>query len=710
MATMNVLDSVGSTVAIEKPLAPGQATMANSRPVVLSSNHTPVPGGAQTVIFTPSSGNNTSANLASAASFVGAVETCYSAPAISILAVADQPISIKVDQYIDAGGTQLAQSNTFTAAANAGFSRVVAANGNYCKVTLTNTGGSTTTVLQLDTQFGPLSTQDNVGNLIVSPAGVANRMLPDGASLPVICAAPSILSYPSSQSFTATGTSQYSVESGGTYVLSLTNAPGATTGYVGTTAFQWSANGTTWNSASVTPISSLPGAGKVNVGSSTAPGLWVWNAPTDAAFFRFNVTAYTSGTIWSYLEPYAIGMSIAMPWTPTVTSGQTIMPFVDASMFAEIGVQVSAVTTTVAIPQGTNDPTGTTVNSIGFKDATSPTSAGSTTISAATPNAVFQPAGHKWIRLQCITTGTVFTIQGITGVIGTQTNVTAGYTTTVFSSTSNAGVNISQVGGTATVNGGLAGTLAVGGSAAHSAATTTNPVTTGGRVVPTTVATVDATLVAGDSSFVPISTGYQKIIKPFGTAELDWASIANFTPTVWASSATLTNIRAASGTANIRTYISGLQLQTDALGAATDLWILDGAVSISSSTVATPGVITSGVHDFKVGDAIVLQGISSLALTGVSANQIVYVATAPSTTTFTVALTPGGTGVQCTVTGTATAYRILYRARLQTSALPVTNVEFPNPLRTAPNVALSAIASSTTTGSIYFNAQGYYGF
>ena len=38
MTTMNVLDSVGGTVAVEKPLTPGQATMANSRPVVLASD------------------------------------------------------------------------------------------------------------------------------------------------------------------------------------------------------------------------------------------------------------------------------------------------------------------------------------------------------------------------------------------------------------------------------------------------------------------------------------------------------------------------------------------------------------------------------------------------------------------------------------------------------------------------------------------------
>lgn len=37
MATMNVLEATGGTVAIEKPLAPGRAAAASSRPVALST-------------------------------------------------------------------------------------------------------------------------------------------------------------------------------------------------------------------------------------------------------------------------------------------------------------------------------------------------------------------------------------------------------------------------------------------------------------------------------------------------------------------------------------------------------------------------------------------------------------------------------------------------------------------------------------------------
>lgn len=43
MATMNVKDAAGSTVAVEKPLTPGQATMVASRPVVIASDQSTVP-------------------------------------------------------------------------------------------------------------------------------------------------------------------------------------------------------------------------------------------------------------------------------------------------------------------------------------------------------------------------------------------------------------------------------------------------------------------------------------------------------------------------------------------------------------------------------------------------------------------------------------------------------------------------------------------
>lgn len=247
--------------------------------------------------------------------------------------------------------------------------------------------------------------------------------------------------------------------------------------------------------------------------------------------------------------------------------------------------------------------------------------------------------------------------------------------------------------------------------AAHSAAATAAPLPAGGKVVPTTIATVDATLVAADACNVGMTTGYQNIIKPFGTAELDWVANVAFTPTVWASAATPTILRAASGTASVRTYLAGMCLQSDALGAALSLWILDGAVAVTSVTIATPGVFTnSGTNDFKAGDAVIFQSLGTI--TGITANTVYYVtATTLAATTFTVATTIGGTALQITgSTSACTVYRVLSQTRLQTAALTPNLITFPNPLRTAANVALSVIASSTQTGTVYVSPTGYYGF
>ena len=43
MATINVKDAAGSTVALEKPLAPGQTTMSASRPVAIASDQSAIP-------------------------------------------------------------------------------------------------------------------------------------------------------------------------------------------------------------------------------------------------------------------------------------------------------------------------------------------------------------------------------------------------------------------------------------------------------------------------------------------------------------------------------------------------------------------------------------------------------------------------------------------------------------------------------------------
>lgn len=131
----------------------GDVTPTNAFPIAQSQTN-----------FVFSTANSTSANLAASATFTGTVETVTQQQVISLLARADQPFTINVYQYQDGGGTLLVVQNTFTSAASTPFARSLPLNGNYVKVSIQNTGASTTTSLVLDTAYGTLPIATQSGN------------------------------------------------------------------------------------------------------------------------------------------------------------------------------------------------------------------------------------------------------------------------------------------------------------------------------------------------------------------------------------------------------------------------------------------------------------------------------------------------------------------------------------------------------------------
>jgi len=286
---------------------------------------------------------------------------------------------------------------------------------------------------------------------------------------------------------------------------------------------------------------------------------------------------------------------------------------------------------------------------------------------------------------------------------------TAG-TTTVFITGSQMPVPIS-----APTTQSVSGTVAVtsttlsGGQTAHSTAATGNPLRTGGKVQPTTIAAQDTTLVTNDTSDTFVSSSGQAIIKPFGTSELDYYHAV--LPVV--TTTTPQSIVAAAGTALIRNYITQLTVQTDTLGVAGNMFILDNQGAIGTSvTIATPGVFTSTAHDLRIGDCIIFTAIGTI--TGISINTMYFVTAANlATTTFSIALTPGGTAIQITgATSAFTFYRVFYMFRLNTAALatPVTIMPV-NPYKGIANSNLNVyFPASLLTGVVYLNINGYRGF
>ena len=250
-------------------------------------------------------------------------------------------------------------------------------------------------------------------------------------------------------------------------------------------------------------------------------------------------------------------------------------------------------------------------------------------------------------------------------------------------------------------------TTLANGQTAHSAASTGSPLRAAGRVAPTSIATVDATLVAGDAADVPSTTGNQVIMKQFSTAELDY----NFNFSTVASTTTVQPFVPASGTASVRNYISQLAISTDALGAGGVAWILDGALTVSSIAITTGLCTTSTSHDLKIGDAVVFTALA--AGTGVSTNTVYYVTSVGSATTFNFALTIGGSNVVPSVayTGT-TVYRILYQQHFRATGIPQTvMINFATPIRGIANMITNFLIPTTmTSGTIYITSNGYRGF
>ena len=124
---------------------------------------TPFPTSTNASIFRFSTNNTSAIQLASGATFGGAIETALDQPSISLLLTSDQPITLTVKQFIDVGGTRAVPDIVFYVAANAGFSRSFTLNGNYVQVQATNTGASLTTTFSLNTAYGSLGDSESGG-------------------------------------------------------------------------------------------------------------------------------------------------------------------------------------------------------------------------------------------------------------------------------------------------------------------------------------------------------------------------------------------------------------------------------------------------------------------------------------------------------------------------------------------------------------------
>ena len=140
-------------------------------------------------------------------------------------------------------------------------------------------------------------------------------------------------------------------------------------------------------------------------------------------------------------------------------------------------------------------------------------------------------------------------------------------------SSASMGLPVQLMGGTTAITAASSG-IAVAGNTAHSAASSGNPVRTGGKVV----TTPDTTLVAGDVSDVSMTSAGQTITKDFSSSESDFQVLATVTTN------TQTAIKAAAG-ASIRNYVTCITYQ-NTNATATVLSIQDASTNIFQISAA----------------------------------------------------------------------------------------------------------------------------
>jgi hypothetical protein len=155
----------------------------------------------------------------------------------------------------------------------------------------------------------------------------------------------------------------------------------------------------------------------------------------------------------------------------------------------------------------------------------------------------------------------------------------------------NQSVNLSQVGGTNTVNGGAAGSQSVGGTVATNVAITDNPVNTGGQAI----SSENSAITAGrKAQFVADLTGKQ-IMLPYANPE-------NFVSGVISTAMTATTSTSliAAPASGLRNYITQITVSNSHATVSTDVLIQDGSGGTTLYVIPAAAVYGGATLTFPV--------------------------------------------------------------------------------------------------------------
>lgn len=256
-----------------------------------------VPARIASYAYPISTANSSTAQLAAGATFTGVIESPQDQPSISILLTSDQPITLTIRQFIDAGGAFAVPDIVFYVRAGVGFARSLALNGNFVQVTARNTGASTTTTFNLNTAFGTLGDADSAG---LQPVTELPTVL-DGAA-----AQTAVVNNILTPTSGAAGLEVSGLRSGSVQVVS--------TGTAGTFIFEQSNDNVNWVALPVFNAGLATAVPITAAITATASAIF-YTFPIRANFLRLRIaTLITGGSI------RAFSRLSSDPWTPAVFS------------------------------------------------------------------------------------------------------------------------------------------------------------------------------------------------------------------------------------------------------------------------------------------------------------------------------------------------------------------------------------------------------
>lgn len=275
--------------------------------------------GAGPTQFVFSTGNTSTSQLASNATFTGMIEAVVFQPAVTVGLTSDQSGTLTLNQFIDAGGLFLESTMQLSITAGVGFNRAFSLAGNYFQLVFKNTGASTTTTLNINTAYGTLTATSQLGNNAVAinevgGAAVNTGYLPTSISqiaggsaasmtgptgkieLGVQIGAPSSNADKSSVAITATGNSGIISDDFGQSISALINVTAAsgTTPTMDLVLKESFDNGVTFQD--VYHAARFTGTGTFTVPNIAIGGrrAWYWTVSGTTPSFTTSITAMRS--------------------------------------------------------------------------------------------------------------------------------------------------------------------------------------------------------------------------------------------------------------------------------------------------------------------------------------------------------------------------------------------------------------------------------